>query len=651
MIRRILGLLMFAALGAALSAGFLALAFARGADLTLEMDRELPAVVAQGFHRPERHGQVSFAWTTERADLRLAGLDRRRPWSCELRFRGARPDPSTLPIVVIAVDAATAATVAATNDFADIGIDVPARPGRTGLALTIVSSNSFVPGPGDKRMLGIQVDRLHCAPVSGGARPPRGVLLHGAAGGAAFGGAVALAGLPMLAGAGVTAVVAGGQALLLSSGLAPYGQYPSRLLRVGLWVAGLAVALVWGLRKLRSTPLPAGAATVVLFSAAVLHLKILGLLHPAKSLIDALFHAHRLEWVLSGRYFFTQGMPGGVSFPYAIGLYVFSAPWTMLTRDYVTLLRIVVSTAEVAAGALLYVLVVKTWRDSLAGVLAVVLYNCVRLPYVVVGNANMTNAFGQAVALAAVVAVALCPPRGGGSVFWAGAFALTALAFLSHISTFSLLAMTLVTLGLLYWWRGGEELWQPGRLAVGVTVAAALLAVLVYYGHFMDVYRTAWRARTQAPVASPAPSPPAKAPTDGAAREPGTPMPVRAANAFKSTAVEIGWPILLLAAVGGWRLWVRGARTRLAFVVMALALTYGTFLLASTLSRVDAPFERYAFEFVGRVVLATFPAAVILGAIGAAWAWRAGTVARVASVLCLLAAISGGVRHWESWFR
>jgi hypothetical protein len=103
--------------------------------------------------------------------------------------------------------------------------------------------------------------------------------------------------------------------------------------------------------------------------------------------------------------------------------------------------------------------------------------------------------------------------------------------------------------------------------------------------------------------------------------------------------------------VGGWRLRVRGARDRLAFVVMAFAVTYGTFLLASTLSRVDAPFERYAVEFVGRVVLATFPAAVILGAIGAAWAWRAGTVARVLSVLCLLAAISGGVGHWESWFR
>ena len=126
-------------------------------------------------------------------------------------------------------------------------------------------------------------------------------------------------------------------------------------------------------------------------------------------------------------------------------------------------------------------------------------------------------------------------------------------------------------------------------------------------------------------------------------------MGTRAANALRLTSVEVGWPILLLSAVGLWRLWVQRVRDRLAFVVVALAVTYVTFLFASTLTRVDAPFERYAAEFVGRVVLATFPAAVILGGIGAAWAWRAGTTARIASALCLLAAASIGARAWASW--
>ena len=650
MIRQIVRVLIFAAAAAALSAACLVLAFGGSAAITLEMDRELPRILAFGFYPPERAGSETFAWTTGRAGLRLAGLDRRRPWSCELRVRGARADPSTLPEIVVAVDGATVGTFAATNDFADIRIDVPARA-QAGLTLTILSSNTFVPGPSDTRTLGIMVDRLGCAPAEGAARPPHRALLHAAAGGAAFGGAVALAGVPVVVGVGVTAVVGAGQAALLSSGLAAYGRYSVRLLWAGVWIAATALLIVQGLQALRGQPLSTPAAAVVLFSAAALYLKVLGLLHPSKLVIDALFHAHRLEWVLSGRYFFTQGMPGGVSFPYAIGLYVFAAPWTLLTTDHVMLLRIVVSSAEVVAGGLLYVLFVKTWRDPLAGALAVLLYHCVPLPYGIVGNANMTNVFGQAVALAAVVTMALCPARGRTYLFWPAAFTLSALAFLSHISTFSQLVLTLGSLGLLYWWRGGEELRRPGRIVLVVTGAAALFAVVVYYGQFMDVYRTAWRVRTQA-ASLPVRAPQSALPSDAPLQKPeGARLTGRAANALQLTRREIGWPILLLAAVGSWRVWVRGVRDRLAFVVMALALTYVVFLLASTLSRVDAPFVRYAAEFVGRVVLATFPAATILAGIGAAWAWRAGTVLRVVAVVGLAAAASGGVRHWQAWFR
>jgi hypothetical protein len=122
-------------------------------------------------------------------------------------------------------------------------------------------------------------------------------------------------------------------------------------------------------------------------------------------------------------------------------------------------------------------------------------------------------------------------------------------------------------------------------------------------------------------------------------------------SAFQMTAVEIGWPILVLAAVGCYSIRVRGGRDRVASVVIALAITYVAFLLFSILTRVEAPFERYAAEFVGRVVLATFPAAVMLAAFGAAWAWRQGLVLRVLSVLVLLAAASGGIRAWERWFQ
>ena len=113
----------------------------------------------------------------------------------------------------------------------------------------------------------------------------------------------------------------------------------------------------------------------------MLYLKILGLLHPSKLLADAVFHAHRLEWVLSGRYFFTQVMPSGVSFPYAIGLYLFAAPWASLTHDYVTLLRVVVCAADTIAAAMIYLAIVKVWKDPLAAAFAAILYNVVPLTF------------------------------------------------------------------------------------------------------------------------------------------------------------------------------------------------------------------------------------------------------------------------------
>src|SRR6185436_8529652 len=149
------------------------------------------------------------------------------------------------------------------------------------------------------------------------------------------------------------------------------------------------------------------ARMAIAVSAAVLYLKILGLVHPSKLVIDAVFHAHRLEWVMAGRYYFTQPMPDGVTFPYAIGLYVFAAPWTILTHDYVTLLRVIVCTAQVLAGALLYPVIVKGWNDRAAALMAVVLFNLVPLPYGLLGNANLTNTFGEAVAVAAVASASL----------------------------------------------------------------------------------------------------------------------------------------------------------------------------------------------------------------------------------------------------
>ena len=76
---------------------------------------------------------------------------------------------------------------------------------------------------------------------------------------------------------------------------------------------------------------------------------------------DAQFNAHRLDWVLGGKLYFTQPFVGGIQMPYAIGLYRFASLWTWITPDHVALIRGVTVVSDVVAGALLYPLVLRAW--------------------------------------------------------------------------------------------------------------------------------------------------------------------------------------------------------------------------------------------------------------------------------------------------
>jgi hypothetical protein len=172
--------------------------------------------------------------------------------------------------------------------------------------------------------------------------------------------------------------------------------------------------------------------------------------------------------------------------------------------------------------------------------------------------------------------------------------------------------------------------------------------VVVYYGHFGEVYRTALRVRahttatqSQTGTAAPAQASPARA---------ALPLQARLTNALTFTVAAIGWPILILAAAGIWRLWADEVRDRGVFLVAAWGVAALVFL-GIALMRVDAPFQRYAAEFFGRVLFATYPAAVMLAARSAAWAWRAGLAPRIASAVVLLCAVVVGVQHWLGWIQ
>src|SRR5450756_2876862 len=101
-----------------------------------------------------------------------------------------------------------------------------------------------------------------------------------------------------------------------------YGPYPSLVIRLAFWIALAIVACVTLLQSARRELLRNTARFAIAFSAGALYLQLLALLNPSKPLVDALFHAHRFEYVLAGRFYFTQLSTSATPFPYAIGLYL-----------------------------------------------------------------------------------------------------------------------------------------------------------------------------------------------------------------------------------------------------------------------------------------------------------------------------------------
>lgn len=639
---RLIGAALFGAVCGALA---LQLAYLARPGFTLELDRPMPASVT-GFHGEERVNRETYAWTRREVTMPLPGLDRSGEWTCVVRLRGGRQDESTLPQVITSVDGIVVGRHGTSNDFLDIKVPLAPRAGR-GATITLTVSNTFVPGGGDKRELGVYIDRWTCSPAVG-TRPlaPPDTLQTAAIVAAAFAGALALTTLPLWALALVIMTLAGLQSLPLVWDLGPFLQFavpPAAL--GGIVAAGLAAAVLLAPRLL-GRPLSRFGSYVLFVTAAVLYLKLLALTHPGKLIIDIVFHAHRLMWVLDGRYYFTQPMPSGVSFPYAIGLYVFAMPWTLITTDFVTLLRVVVVAAECAGGLLLYYLIARFWDDRRAGAIAVTLYACVPRTYEIVGNANMTNAFGQSMALAVLAAATSWSLSFARLRTWTGFMLLLAAALLCHISTFTTLGAILAVLAVLYWTAARPPMRREALAIAGAAAVAAVIAIVLYYGHFGDAYRSALRVRAATPAAATGAASPATttpAPTAG--------MATKLRDAGRLSVQAVGWPIALLA-IPGFVAWVRrGWRDRLGLLVAALAITFAIFMAGFLVAPVDQSFHRYAVEFVSRITLATYPVMVVWAGLGASWLWSHGRAGQIIAMLMVVMAGRVAITELLGWIR
>jgi hypothetical protein len=614
-----------AVIGALAGAAWLALFYIAGGGPRADFDINPPRLVS-GFHGAERDRSsgLTFAWTGAEAGIRLPGLDRRVEWTLTVRARGARA-PGENPLVAFFVDGVLVHTQTAAPDFEHVRVQIPVRPERRGLTIVMRMSSTFVPGPTDPRQLGIVVDALDLKP-NGLVLPPANILATAMAGGAALAATIALIGVTAGSAIGAAVLLSAGQGAALAYGFAPFTTFPAIALRSTLAISVILGVGIWLLRR-RASPLRNTARFAIAFSAGACVLELLVLLHPHMPVGDALFQAHRFHEVLRGNLYFTSIAPGGYAFPYAPGLYVMAAPFAGLVGREMgdaALLRVVTTVADVIAGLLLYFITARAWHDRLAAAFAVAIYHLMPLGFRIVTVGNLTNAFAESLAVGALVLIAapaVRAPTAGATLLLA--VVLTA-AFLSHTSTFAILTVCALCTAMLFAWTGGPALRRP---AVAVALAAAVgvvVAVVVYYMHFVEVYQTelariGGETRTGTPDAG------------------GRGVLARAAAVPRYLHIYLGLPALALALCGIVDRWRRAARDRLTLAVAAWGLTCTAFLILGVLTPLDM-----------RYYLAAVPPIALLAALGASWGWRERGAARLSAAALLGWILWTGVETWWS---
>ena len=612
-----------------LGAAWVAVLYAWNPAMRVEFDRDLPrnASGIYGVERDDATG-LTFAWTGADAVLRLPGLDRAGIWVLELRVRGGRTEAN--PSLAVLADGVVIANHDLAADWTDLRVEMPPRPDRRGLVLGLRSSTTIVPGPTDSRALGVMLDRLSLTPDRI-VLVPRPALEAAAMAAAPIGAAMALLGLTAAAAIGGAVVSSAGTGAIVARGFGPFTDFPDTAMTLGLWI-GAALAIVALTFRLRAGPPRNTARFALAFSAAALFLKLLVLLHPNMPIGDAMFHAHRFQGVLGGQLYFTSIAPGGYLFPYPPGLYVLASLFADLVRrgaGDVVLLRVVTTTVDAIAAALIYPVVAAIWRNRLAAAMAVAIYHLLPATFAVLTTANLTNAFAQSLALVALAIVGYGAVRRDRRVTAALLGAVLTAAFLSHTSTAAILAVAALAAAALLGLRGGREL-RPLAIVVAIAATGAVIAAtVIYYAHFLDTYRSELARIAQETATNAA---------DAGGRTAGE----RLAGVPYQLRIHYGVPAMALAVFGALRLFRRPADS-LVLALGGWTAACVLFLAIGILTPVDM-----------RYYLAAAPIAAIAAAYGAASAWNDSAPAsrvrwRAAATALLAGTIWTGFAHW--WTR
>jgi hypothetical protein len=616
-----------ATLSALLAAAWLAVWYAWHPALIINLNTDPPAGLVSGLYPVERNDEarLTFAWTKQDVTIRLPGLDRRVDWILTLRARGARAVAAENPHIDVFADGVSIGGRQLKAEFEDVAITIPATPQRRrGLVIALHSSRTFVPGPSDPRPLAMMLDWISLAP-SGAVLAPRAAIAGAAVSAGAMGAAIALLGVT--AGSAVigAVLVSAGDAAVIARGFGPFTAFPWKAARLGCVIAVALVLIAWTTERLRRQSLRNTARFAAAFSAGALFLKLLVLLHPDMPIGDTLFQAHRFQAVLGGNLFFTSIAPGGYSFPYSPGLYVFAAPFARFVRwgpAHMALLRIVVCSADAVAAVLLYRTVTQAWGDRLTAAMAVALYQLLIIGFGVIRAGNLTNAFAQSLAVVALVVMSSPTLRLEHRMSVVLLTLLLAAAYLSHTSTLAILFVATICIAVLFQLRGGPALRSPSAAVLIATVLASILAIALYYGHFMTTYRSEFLRLSQET---------ASAAVDAGGRT----ISDRLSTVPYYLDSYFGVAAIALSAIGCW--WMRRLRDRLTLAIAGWGLSCALFMAIGILTPMDM---RYYFAAV--------PVVALTGAYSASRAWKKSAAWRSAAVILLVGTVAAGVNYWWS---
>jgi hypothetical protein len=580
-----------------------------------------PHNMRNGFYSVERNRDGLFVWTAPHAEFTVPGLDRRLEWKVTLETRTSRPRGVSLPRVRIGVDGVTMAEQRTRRELT-LAVVAPRRTDASGVTISIDTTPAYAPSR-ERRQLGVAVRSMTLEPVGGVPGVPWRAAASGVAALLILTIAVAASGAVSLVVGVFAGLVALGQAAFLARGLGPYLQYPTQVLVLAAALGTGFAATIWGIEKLRRQRLSSAAICAGALSLAACYLKLLMLLHADMPIGDGLFHAHRFEYVLAGRLYFTSLTPDNYAFPYPIFLYLVSAPFAWLTSDSfdrLALLRIITTVADASAASLLYWMIVRATADKVAGVACVVWYHAIPVTAWMITEGALTNAFAQTMFVASLALVVGLPIERTRLHTIVLLTIVAAAALLTHPSTCAILMGVLAITSAVYAWHGGRLYSAASGVALAAA-SAATLAVVLYYAWFPSVYVSELGRAASASATT--------------MSSDGTSLGTRLAKAISFGEIYFGWPAITAAAIGAWSLFRSTPSPRLTLLLLGWVGTCLVFLVLGIMTPIEM---RYHF--------AAFPALAICAAFACSWALRSHVAIRLAMSALVVAGVADGVSQW-----